>query len=361
MDGLNLVAPADDANLIAARNPALLLATSGSNVAFPLANGPSRNDWRLHPSAPELSQLYNAGHLAFVHAAGVPADSRSHFQMQSFLEHGVADATAVGSAGWIGRYANATGIASSTFAVVSSADTPPASMAGDDGAIIMPDPGLFNLGSSNRAKFIAAAYGGATGVMKDAGQTAIGAVNAFTALQGGFTPPPAGTYGGDPLGKGLSVIAELVKLDAGLQVAEVEYNDVWDTHINQQPRFAAAVSVLSKGLGAFYKDLAAYATNVTTIVISEFGRRVQSNADLGTDHGHGNVMMVLGGAVNGGRIYGQWLGLAPSVLDLGDVPITTDYRSVLSEVISATRGDLPPDLFPGFTAPQRLGLIGAGA
>ena len=148
----------------------------------------------------------------------------------------------------------------------------------------------------------------------------------------------------------------MIKINAGLRVAEVEYTN-WDTHVNQQPRFTACASILSKGLGAFYNDIAAYANQVTVVVMSEFGRRVQSNANTGTDHGHGNVMMVLGGRVNGGRIYGNWLGLAPSVLDLGDVPVTTDYRSVLSEVLAGTRGAVPAAVFPKFKAAAPLGLM----
>lgn len=361
MDGLNLVAPSDDADLIAARPADLRLLSSGTGAALPLANGPSANDWRLHPSAPELKALYDSGHLAFVHASGIPADSRSHFQMQGMLEHGVADPIAAGrTTGWIGRYATSTGISSSTFALISAADTLPPSMTGDPNAISLPDPKQFTLGSADRAKFLETAYAGASGLVGTQGRFAMSAVDGLQKQLAGFTPPPAGTYATDTFGKGLSVIAELVKLGVGLQVAEVEYSN-WDTHVNQKPRFAASAAVLSKGLGDFYNDLSAYAHNVTTVVMSEFGRRVHSNADLGTDHGHGNVMLVLGGSVAGGRIYGKWTGLGASALNLGDVPITTDYRAVLSEVISATRGDLPGMLFPGFTPGGTLGLFGAAA
>jgi len=154
------------------------------------------------------------------------------------------------------------------------------------------------------------------------------------------------------------VVAEVTKLNAGLQLAEVEFNN-WDTHVNQQGRFASSVATLSAGLGSFMADIGSSGHKVTAIVMSEFGRRVKSNASGGTDHGHGNVMMVLGSGVKGGRIYGKWKGLNPSVLDLGDVPVTTDYRSVLSEVISAVRGDLPSGLFAGFTPTPALGLISA--
>lgn len=357
MDGLNLVAPSDDADLIAARPAGLRLQSAGVGAALPLANGPSQNDWRLHPSAPELKALYDAGHLAFVHASGIPAASRSHFQMQAMLERGVSDPTAIARTnGWIGQYAVNTGIASSAFAVVSSAPTPPPSVSGDPNAVSLPDPSQFTTGSAARTKFLSAAYASAPGLIGTQARTAIGAVTDFQQLNSHFTRPPAGTYANDAFGRGLSVIAEIIKLGMGLQVAEVEYSN-WDTHVNQQPRFSAAASVLSKGLGGFYNDLAAYSKQVTIVVMSEFGRRVQSNADAGTDHGHGNAMLVLGGNVSGGRVYGNWKGLHPALLDQGDVPVTTDYRAVLSEVISATRGDLPAAIFPGLMPSTPLGLF----
>lgn len=359
MDGLNLLAPSDDADLQAARPATLYPNNSGATPGFALANGPSNNDWRLHANAPGLNALYQAKQLAFIHAAGIPADSRSHFQMQAFLEHGVIDQLTLNNAnGWIARYGLATGLGSGTFSLVSSDATTPPSMNGAPLAVSMPDPKQFNVGSASRAAFLQATYQNASGTLGNAGRTALNTVASFAKLSAGFTPPAAGTYGTDPLSKSLSVIAEMVKLNAGLQVAEAEFSD-WDTHVNQQPRFANSVTTLSAGLSNFMKDMTASGQKVTAVVMSEFGRRVKSNASGGTDHGHGNVMMVLStaGTLKGGKIYGQWNGLNPSVLDLGDVPVTTDYRAVLSEVIGKTRGDLPSGLFPGYTATSSLGLF----
>ncbi len=358
MDGLNMVAPSDDADLFAARPESLRLVASGTNAALPLANGPSSNDWRLHPKATALKALYDAGRLAFVHAAGVPANSRSHFQMQAFIENGVADQITLSQTnGWIARYAIDTGISGQTFALVSGDATVPPSMMGDKQAISMPDPTQFNAGSAARTAFLETAYTAAAGTLGAQGRVALNAVGSFKTMSAGFTQP-SGTYGTDSLSKALSVVSEVIKIKAGLQVAEVEFND-WDTHVNQQPRFANSAATLSAGLGSFMADMKASGQNVTLVAMSEFGRRVKSNASGGTDHGHGNVMMVMGNNVKGGRIYGKWLGLNPSVLDLGDVPVTTDYRSVLSEVISHARGDLPSTLFPGFTAPAPIGLFSA--
>jgi len=359
MDGLNLLAPSDDSDLHAARPATLYPNNGGTTPGFALANGPSSNDWRLHADAPGLNALYQAKQLAFIHAAGIPADSRSHFQMQAFLEHGVVDQISLNNAnGWIARYGLATGLGGGSFSLLSSDPTTPPSMSGAPLAVSMPDPKQFNVGSAARTAFLQAAYQNASGPLGSAGRTALNTVSSFAKLSAGFAPPPAGTYGTDPLSKSLSVVAEVIKLNAGLQVAEAEFS-AWDTHVNQEPRFASSVTILSAGLSNFMKDMNASGQKVTMVVMSEFGRRVKSNASGGTDHGHGNAMMVLSstGALKGGRIYGQWQGLNPSVLDLGDVPVTTDYRSVLSEVIGKTRSDLPSGLFPGFTATSTLGLF----
>lgn len=356
MDGLNLVAPADDPNYFAARPDTLRLSANGANIGLPLANGPTSNDWRLHPKATALKALYDAGQLAFVHAAGVSASSRSHFQMQAFIENGVADQISLGHTnGWMARYGLATGVATQTFGMVSGDTTLPPSMGGAANAISMPDPTQFNAGSAARTAFLNAAYANAAGALGAQGRVALNAVGGFKSLSTGFAQP-TGTYGTDSLSKALSVVSEMIKIKSGLQLAEVEFND-WDTHVNQQPRFANSVTTLSAGLGSFMADMNATGQKVTVVVMSEFGRRVQSNASGGTDHGHGNVMMVMGSGVKGGKIYGQWLGLKPNVLDLGDVPVTTDYRSVLSEVITHARGDLPSTLFPNFTATAPLGLF----
>lgn len=364
MDGLNLVAPADDADLIAARPEGLRLTATGNTPALPLANGPTGQDWRLHPSAPELKSFYDAGFLAFIHAAGIPADSRSHFQMQAFLEGGVADPVTLshvgGIGGWIARYGNSTGLGGVPFALVSADPTLPPSMNGAPEAVSIPSPEQFTLGSPARSQFLEAAYAGTSGIIGIRGRAAIDAATAYQTLSARVASPAAGLYPRDSFGTGLSVIARLIKAGAGLRLAEVEWNN-WDTHVNQQPRFAASVATLSNGLAAFFTDLGALGGQVTVVAMSEFGRRVHANANRGTDHGHGGVMLVLGAGVRGKRIYGSWPGLAPSVLDLGDVPVTTDYRAVLSEVVGATGGNLPSGLFPGFAPAAPLGLFRSNA
>lgn len=347
MDGLNMVAPIDDANLLAARSTAIIPTTGNA-----LANGPTAQDWRLNVNAPELYSLYQAGHLAFVHAAGAPYASRSHFEMQQLTETGQLDLTQVATlGGWIGRYALQSGVAG-TFAVAAAGvATLPLSLSDDLAAIDILSASTFKLRSTDKVKFVQQAYtGGAPGTLAAAldqqAADMIGATQGFQTINTGYTPPAG--YGTDSLSVGLSIAAELMKAGAGIQLGAFEYDD-WDTHVNEPATFSKSAAILSKALYAFYNDITAAGLNATVIVASEFGRRVAGNASGGTDHGHGNVVMALGPSVRGGAIYGAWPGLAPAQTDQGDVAVMTDTRQVFLEAINARRGDAPAGLFPNLT------------
>jgi uncharacterized protein (DUF1501 family) len=156
------------------------------------------------------------------------------------------------------------------------------------------------------------------------------------------------------LASSLRTVARAIKLDLGLKIASVDFGG-WDTHVDQEYEFPQLVGALSQALMAFWRDLGPLQERVTVVTMSEFGRRLKSNESGGTDHGHGNAMMVLGGAVKGGRMYGDWPGLENDALDLGaDLAITTDYRDVLADVMEGHMGFADhAALFPGF---QRAGL-----
>jgi uncharacterized protein (DUF1501 family) len=174
----------------------------------------------LHPKATALKSLYDAGQLAFIHAAGIPASSRSHFQMQAFLEHGVIDQlTLNNSNGWIARYGLATGLGSGTFALLSADPTVPPSMSGAPKAVSMPDPTQFNVGSAAKTAFLQAAYANATGGLGAQGRDALSTVSSFKTMSANFVQPAAGTYGTDGFSKALSVISEMVKLNAASPTA----------------------------------------------------------------------------------------------------------------------------------------------
>jgi uncharacterized protein (DUF1501 family) len=130
-------------------------------------------------------------------------------------------------------------------------------------------------------------------------------------------------------------------------------------HDGQEWKFAKWCESLSRNLTAFYNDIYVYDKKVTIVVMSEFGRRLKPNKNGGTDHGHGGLMMVLGGNVNGGNIYGKWPGLANEQLDNGvDLAVTTDYRTVLAEILQKRNlVNSVSDIFPKFQMTAGLGIV----
>jgi len=146
---------------------------------------------------------------------------------------------------------------------------------------------------------------------------------------------PAVAYPGDnPVSAPLLTVAQSIKEEMGLRVATVDVPG-WDTHVNQAGAFAGLVGGLSQALMAFWRDLGPLQQDVSVVVMSEFGRRLRSNTGGGTDHGRGNVMMVLGPQARGGRMVGRWPGLANEALEEGaDLAVVTDYRDVLAELLA---------------------------
>jgi uncharacterized protein (DUF1501 family) len=148
-------------------------------------------------------------------------------------------------------------------------------------------------------------------------------------------------------------------MQVGLTLAAVDMGG-WDTHEGQPGRFANQARQLGLALGAFWNDVARYHDRVTVVVVTEFGRRLRANKSEGTDHGHASAMLVLGGTVNGGRMYGKWPGLNADALDHGvDLAVTTDYRTVFGEIAQHRFGAAPDAVFPGFKPPAPLGLLRA--
>ena len=171
-----------------------------------------------------------------------------------------------------------------------------------------------------------------------------------------YTPVNGAQYNGE-LGRGLQQIARLIKAGVGVEAAFADV-DGWDHHTNETPQLTGLLQQFGASLSAFVHDMGDRMEDIVVATMSEFGRTVQEDGNGGTDHGHGNVMMVLGGPVRGGKVYGRWPGLEPEQLFEGrDLAVTTDFRDVLGELVSHHFGQKIDRAFPGYTPGEPLRLL----
>lgn len=344
-DGLNLVAPTDDRFYVAARSQETLVSDHGDAKGLPLKSGLGKVDFRLHPKAGALKELYDSNALAIVHACGLTNGTRSHFDAMDLIERGAADSKNKSlSSGWLARHLISIG-AGGLLPAVGASSTIPDSLLASPHAVAVPDPGAFSLQTDERQRQILRELYKGNAPIHRAGSNTLHALDVVakklprddSGNPPPYTPDHQADYGGEgastELATALQTVARFIKMDVGLQVATVDYGG-WDTHVYQGGIFSGLVEGLSRGLGTFYRDLTNYQNRLTVLVMSEFGRRLKANESGGTDHGHGNVMLLLGGNVNGGRMFGSWPGLSTEQLDdQADLAVTTDYRMVLSEIL----------------------------
>ena len=370
-DGLNLISPASDPDFIEARASELRVATDGPDAGHALANGPDpKIDFRLHAQAGGLAELYQGGQLAFLHAVGLTDGTRSHFVATDMIERGVADAASLNrlNDGWLTRALAADG-APHGLVAASASGTVSGELIGLPSAIAVPslDGGLAPPGGPQAAEVLKRLYAFEAGDIGLAGRDALGAMAAIDGrlprdAQGhvqGYQAEPHVDYGpAAEFGRPLKALAQLIKMDVGLQAATVDIGG-WDTHEYQPGRFKNAVDHLSNGIAQFWNDMARYHDRMVLVTLTEFGRRLRSNKSQGTDHGRAGVMAVLGGRIHGGRFYGGWPGMSSDKLDEGvDLAVTTDYRRVLTELLETREGKRLPGLFPAYAYPGPLGLFG---
>lgn len=371
MDGLNVVCPVagvDRGHYETAR-PEIAIPVSGSNAAVPLDG-----QFGANPALAPLVELYNDGHLALIQATGLTLPNRSHFDSQEFIERGTpGDRTT--ATGWLARHlASAYNLPSQiTMPSISVGSTQTTSLLGNYDTVNMSDPDQFNLQvgpwqwRAAQRVGLRHLYSGDDTWLHTAGLQALDAMDIVELnTQGSYTPANGAVYPNDSFGRQLQVVAQMTKLGLGLRIATLDLGG-WDTHTDQgydgQGYFGNLLGTLAQGLAALYTDLdgagsANYAQRLTVVVQSEFGRRVRENADHGLDHGHGNLMMVLGGNVVGG-VHGTWPGLDPAQLFEGtDLAVTTDFRRVLSEILIRRLGNNQLGVvFPGYADYQPLGVV----
>jgi len=387
-DGLLLVSPANDLDFIDARPSDLRVLDSGSRAGFVLAQSNTPNtSFYLHPDAPGLAELYQAKHLAVIHAVGITDATRSHEEAQAIIERGALsvkhDRGMLKVPGWMSRSIMTSSAGShlrNSIPAYSSSTIAPLSLEGINNALVTPDlnAGLGVPWGKPTSEFLTAMSALQTNAAQNKNDAQAVSSARSDALQmqdninlaiardatGKVLPyVPSGTAnydGAGELARSFSSIARLAKMQVGLQVANVNFGG-WDTHEGQSGHFANMVRQLSKGLTAFYEDMAASNQSVTIIVMTEFGRRVRSNKSNGTDHGHGACWFALGDRIKGGNLYGQWPGLSSLQMDQGlDLAVTTDYRQVLFEAMQASRLNVGQALlnYPSTLTNKPLALFG---
>ncbi|MDB5333598.1 MAG: hypothetical protein JWP03_4749 [Phycisphaerales bacterium] len=316
----------------------------------------------LHPALDAFLPLYQAGELAVVHACGSPSASRSHFDMQDFMESGVADDKGV-QGGWLnraivekpGRHGKP-----SPFRAVSMTPVLPRSLQGDAEALAVRDLATFGVRGSGGPAGVAAGFEGmyesAVGdVLHGAGKDSFEAISMLKkADPTKYAPAHGAEYPPGGFGRSMMQAAQLIKADLGLEIACVEM-DGWDTHANQGGaggQLAGRLHDFSRTIAAFRTDLGDRMNDVLVLTMSEFGRAARQNGNRGTDHGHATAFFALGGPVRGGKVLGEWPTLAPEKLfEERDLAVTTDFRDVFAEVCLRHLG-LAPDalgkVFPNY-------------
>ena len=322
----------------------------------------------LHPALSPLKELYDEGALALIHAAGSPDDTRSHFDAMQYMEVGTPGDKST-STGWLGRHLQTAAWQNdSPFRAVGMGAMVARSLSGPVVPLAIKSIADFHFkgreGELQQLQSALASLYKVEAPPDDLGQQAglvFETVDMLKQLDArAYTPSASASYPESEFGMGLKQIAQLIKANVGLEVASVDLGG-WDTHERQgttDGKFSSLLTELAQGLNAFYTDLSEHMSNITVVTMSEFGRRVEENASGGTDHGHGNVMFVLGGGAKGGAVHGDWPGLQPDALHDGDLAITTDYRDVLAEIIGSRLMNTEglAQVFPGHNV-QALGLV----
>lgn len=353
-DGLNIVVPYGESAYYSLRPSIAIPRPRGSEGAIDL-NG----FFGLHPSMTAFKPLWDSGHLAIVHAAGSPDNTRSHFDAQDYMESGTPGVKSTED-GWLNRaVAGLNEQGASPFRAVAMGGALPRTLAGSVPAVAMGNIREFAIGGRGPAgaaasnSFEAMYEQSVDSVLHGTGDETFEAVKMLkSADPEKYTPAPGADYPRGRFGDSLRQVAQLIKANLGVEVAFADIGG-WDHHVNEgsvQGQIANITRDFSQSIAAFWTDLGDMGADTVIVTMSEFGRTVRENGNRGTDHGHANVMFVLGGPVKGGKVYGRWPGLQTDHLYEGrDLAVTTDFRQVLSEAVYHHLGNRNlAGVFPGF-------------
>ncbi len=351
-DGLNTVVPFGEKAYYDHR-PGIAIAEpgKGDDAALDLDGF-----FGLHPALRPLEPIYKNGHLGIINAVGSPdTGDRSHFQAQDFMESAAPGNKAV-STGWLNRYLQTVPERQrSPLRATAIGESLPKALRGPASALTIGS--LDEFGSGAAETLYESLYSKDTNaLLSGSAREMFDAVKMLKAAKPEQYQPARGVnYGAvnnnASVGRALMQVAQIIKADLGLQIAFIDVSGGWDTHTNESTRLPPLLRSLGQGLAAFNQDLGDRMQDVVVLTMSEFGRTARENGNGGTDHGHANVMFMMGGPVKGGKCYGKWPGLAKEQLNEDrDLALTTDFRDVLAEVLVQHLGcDKPDTVFPRYT------------
>ena len=361
VDGLSVVVPHGEGEYYRARpSIAIPRPNAGDGAAIDLDGFFGFNP-RLQP----LKALWDRRELAIVHACGSPDSTRSHFDAQDYMESGTPGVKST-SDGWLNRYLQARKVEAATpFRAVSLTSQLPRMLQGAAPALAVSQIGQFGIRAGQASDMVGASFeaeyaAASDHVLNGTGREAFDAIKMLkVADPTKYQPDNGADYPRSPFGQALKQIAQLTKSNVGLEVAFADVGG-WDTHINQgagQGQLAGRLDDFSRSIAALVADLGDRMGDTAVLTMSEFGRAVNENGNRGTDHGHGNAMMVMGGGVRGGHVYGKWPGLSVDRrYDGRDLAVTTDFRDVFGEIVVRHLGvNDAKSIFPGYAvSPTRF-------
>src|SRR2546428_2625143 len=366
VDGLSVVVPFDESEYYRGR-PSIAIGRPGSGDGAALdLDGFFGFNPRLQP----LKPLWDARQLAIVHACGSPDSTRSHFDAQDYMETATPGVKSTGD-GWLNRYLQARRDEHATpFRAVALTTQLPRMLQGTAPALAVNQIGQFGIRAGQSSDAIGASFeaeyaAAADRVLNGTGREAFDAIKMLkVADPTKYQPENGADYPRRQFDQALRQIAQLTEANVGLEVAFADVGG-WDTHVNQgaaQGQLAGRLDDFSRSIAALVADLGDRMADTVVLTMSEFGRAVNENGNRGTDHGHGNAMLVIGGGVRGGRVYGRWPGLAPERRHEGrDLAVTTDFRDVFGEIVVRHLGvGDPSPIFPGYKIDRTrfAGLLG---
>jgi uncharacterized protein (DUF1501 family) len=355
---LNMIVPFGEAEYYRARPSIAIPAPGQGDGAAIDLNG----FFGLHPRMAPLKTLWDNRSLAVVHACGSPDSTRSHFDAQDYMESATPGVKSTKD-GWLNRYLQATIEVESPLTAVAMTRQMPRSLQGVAPALAMGSVGEFGVrGGMDTRESLESAYASAADpALKGTAADAFAAMKILSSATGArqYRPANGASYPRTPFAQSLQEIARLAKADVGLEIAFAESGQ-WDHHANEggaTGQIANRLDDFARGIAALAQDLGDRMADTVILTMSEFGRAVAENGNRGTDHGHGNAMLLIGGGVRGGEIYGDWPGLkAEQRFEERDLTITTDFRDVFGEVVMRHLGadeKTAAKVFPGYGVKPR--------